>query len=57
MDLKRSDKVSGREAAIDPELWLDEHGDALYAFAMMRLSNPATAEDLVQETLLAALSA
>ena len=41
----------------DPTVWLDEHGDALYAFAMMRLSNSAAAEDMVQETLLAALSA
>ena len=40
-----------------PEQWLDHHGDALYAFAMMRVSNAATAEDLVQETLLAGLTA
>jgi RNA polymerase sigma-70 factor (ECF subfamily) len=35
--------------------WVDEHGDALYAFALCRVSNPAVAEDLVQETFLAAL--
>ncbi|MEQ8662463.1 MAG: sigma-70 family RNA polymerase sigma factor, partial [Gammaproteobacteria bacterium] len=40
-----------------PELWLDMHGDALYAFAMLRVRHAATAEDLVQETLLAALDA
>ena len=40
---------------MSPEAWLDEHGDALYAFAMMRLHNSATAEDVVQETLIAAL--
>ncbi len=40
-----------------PERWLEEHGDALYAYAMMRVHHAATAEDLVQETLLAALSA
>lgn len=41
----------------DPERWLDQHGDALYAFAMLRLHNAANAEDMVQETLLAALGA
>ncbi len=40
---------------IDPINWLDEHGDALYAFALMRVREPSQAEDLVQETLLAAL--
>ncbi|MCB1749303.1 MAG: sigma-70 family RNA polymerase sigma factor [Gammaproteobacteria bacterium] len=44
-------------ATADPEAWLDSHGDALYAFAMMRVRNAAVAEDLVQETLLAALGA
>jgi len=40
---------------IDPINWLDEHGNALYAFALMRVREPSQAEDLVQETLLAAL--
>ena len=34
--------------------WLDDHGDALYGFAFQRLRNRDAAEDLVQETLLAA---
>jgi len=37
--------------------WLSEHGDALYAYALRRVRRTETAEDLVQETLLAALSA
>ena len=41
----------------NPELWLEEHGDALYAFALLRVNDAAAAEDLVQETLLAALGA
>ncbi len=50
--------MSETEPAADgPEHWLDQHGDALYAFALLRVRQPATAEDLVQETLLAALSA
>lgn len=43
-------------AGSDPELWLDRHGDALYAFALLRVQQPALAEDLVQDTLLAALA-
>ena len=38
----------------DPATWLDRHGDSLYRFALLRVRNPSTAEDLVQETLLAA---
>jgi RNA polymerase sigma-70 factor (ECF subfamily) len=41
-------------AAPDPGAWLAEHGDALYRFAYYRVFDAAAAEDLVQETLLAA---
>jgi len=41
----------------NPSAWLDEHGDALFKYAFMRVRNEATAEDLVQETLLAAIQA
>jgi RNA polymerase sigma-70 factor (ECF subfamily) len=37
--------------------WLEEHGDALYRFALQRVRRPEIAEDIVQETLLAAISA
>jgi RNA polymerase sigma-70 factor (ECF subfamily) len=37
------------------EAWVDEHADALYRFAMLRVRNRTTAEDLVQETFLAAV--
>lgn len=40
-----------------PESWVDEHGDALYRYALSRLKNPASAEDVVQETFLAAFRA
>ena len=39
---------------LDPERWLTEHGDALFRFALLRTSRRDIAEDLVQETLLAA---
>ncbi len=35
--------------------WLSEHGDFLYRFALARLRDPHQAEDVVQETFLAAI--
>jgi RNA polymerase sigma-70 factor (ECF subfamily) len=45
------------ELATDPVAWVDRHGDALYRFAVLRVRDRTVAEDLVQETLLAALQA
>lgn len=42
---------------VDPVAWVDRHGDALYRFAVLRVRERAVAEDLVQDTLLAALQA
>lgn len=39
----------------EPATWLADHGDALYAYAMARVRRPDMAEDLVQDTLLAAM--
>jgi len=41
--------------AADPDLWVDQHGDYLYRYALARVRETAVAEDLVQETFLAAL--
>ena len=38
----------------DPNLWLDAYGDYLYRYALGRVRDETVAEDLVQETLLAA---
>ncbi len=40
---------------IDPSRWIDDHGDTLFRFAFARTRDEATAEDLVQETLLSAI--
>jgi RNA polymerase sigma-70 factor (ECF subfamily) len=40
---------------LDPKRWLNEHGDILYRFALGRVRDPQTAEDLVQDTYLAAM--
>jgi RNA polymerase sigma-70 factor (ECF subfamily) len=41
----------------DPAVWVDEHGDYLFRYAVLRLRDTSVAEDLVQETFLAALRA
>lgn len=40
---------------VDPAAWVDDHGDYLYRFALVRLRDEVRAEDAVQEALLAAL--
>ncbi len=40
---------------LDPARWVDEHGDSLYRYALVRVRTPEAAEDLVQDTLLAAV--
>jgi len=42
---------------VNPEKWVDEHGDLLYRYALSRVSDESAAEDLVQETFLSALKA
>lgn len=44
-----------RLGAVDPERWVDEHGDSLFRFALVRLRDETLAEDIVQETLLSAI--
>ncbi len=48
---------SDRGAAVDPEAWIDRHGDVLYRFALTRLGQVDAAEDVVQEALLGAWQA
>ena len=40
---------------VDPSEWVDRYGDYLFRYAMLRLRDRSRAEDLVQETFLAAL--
>lgn len=50
------DNPSGSDTRTpDPEAWVARHGDCLYRFVLARIGDPAAAEDLVQETLVAAL--
>src|SRR5690349_17067134 len=40
---------------VNPELWVQDHGDALFGFAVLRVRDRAAAQDLVQETFLAGI--
>ena len=50
-DPAAADRLSG------PEAWVDDYGDYLYRYALLRLRDASLAEDMVQETFLAALKA
>ncbi len=55
MSLESESPTSEISGKMDPEKWLDECGDCLYGFALLRVRKPEVAEDMVQETLLAAM--
>ncbi|OWK47020.1 sigma-70 family RNA polymerase sigma factor [Fimbriiglobus ruber] len=40
--------------ASDPRVWVERYGDYLYRFALAKIRRPDEAEDIVQDTLLAA---
>ena len=53
-----SNKRGAEPSSADPEeRWVDEHGDCMYRYALVRVRVPEVAEDLVQETLLGQPSA
>jgi RNA polymerase sigma-70 factor (ECF subfamily) len=47
---------SGSREGTDPAGWVDRYGDQLYGYALFMVQDPSTAQDLVQETFLAALN-
>lgn len=51
----RPGAAGGASQLSDPEEWVERHGDYLFKYALARLRDPAQAEDVVQETFLAAL--
>lgn len=44
-----------KQQELDPGKWLDCHGDYLYRYALVRVHDAELAQDLLQETLLAAI--
>ena len=45
------------DASRDPEQWVDLYGNYMYRYALARVADPETAQDLVQEALVAAIQA
>ena len=41
---------------LDPDSWLENYGDLLFGYALARVRDKTQSEDLVQETLLAAIA-
>ena len=56
-NIMSTDSAGDATAALDPARWLQEYGDFLFRYALRRLRDTALAEDMVQETLLAAFEA
>ncbi|HMO51313.1 MAG TPA: sigma-70 family RNA polymerase sigma factor [Kiritimatiellia bacterium] len=50
-----TDEQAVRRAAVDPEAWVDAHGDYLFRYALLRLQDREAARDAVQETFLAGI--
>jgi len=46
-----------KENILDPQQWVERYGDYLFNYAVVRVNDSGKAEDLVQETFLAALKA
>jgi RNA polymerase sigma-70 factor (ECF subfamily) len=47
--------VSEQTVQIDPASWVDQHGDYLFRYAVVRLRDESRAEDCVQDALLSAI--
>jgi RNA polymerase sigma-70 factor (TIGR02943 family) len=52
-----AERLRGPRVPTNADEWVDEYGDYLYRFALSRLRQREAAEDLVQETFLAAMRA
>jgi RNA polymerase sigma-70 factor (ECF subfamily) len=55
--LEQKPATAASGSLVNPERWVQEHGDALFGFAALRVRDRAAAQDLVQETFLAAIKA
>jgi RNA polymerase sigma-70 factor (ECF subfamily) len=53
--MSRNDQTAYASRISDPITWVDQYGDYLFRYSLMRVRNRELAENLVQETFLAAL--
>ncbi len=51
------DSSSATSSSLDPATWVESYGDSLYRYALSRLRNAEAAEEVVQDTFVAALAA
>lgn len=51
-----NEEVRSAEESTKPETWVDLYADSLFRYALLRIADKAVAEELVQETFVAALS-
>ena len=54
-DSRAANTVQELSCSVNPDSWVDLHGDCLYRYALLRVRHPEVAEDLVQETLFSAV--
>lgn len=52
-----SKELRPESVRVSPDRWVEEYGDALFGFAASRVRDRTIAQDLVQETFLAAIKA
>ncbi len=52
-----SSSAGSGASALEPASWVDSHGDTLFRYALSRLRDIESAEEVVQETFVAALRA
>src|SRR6266446_6477764 len=57
MTITTNAQTDGTKETTSPGQWVDAHGDYLFNFAVGQIRDPSVAEDLVQETFLAAFKA
>lgn len=48
-------QIEKNDAVLDPAAWVDHHGDYLFRYAVSRLRDANSAEEVVQETFVAGL--
>lgn len=53
----RDEPVNGSNGTLHPSEWVERYGDSLYRYAFSRLRDAESAEEVVQETFVAALRA
>jgi RNA polymerase sigma-70 factor (TIGR02943 family) len=47
----------GEQATVNPEQWVERHGDAMFRYALLQMGDREAAEERVQEAFVAALEA